>query len=143
MARIEESVEIKVPAEKAFAYTTEAKSWPRWQTFIVEAEQTSQGQVGIGTTFKGKNHMMGLTMDWTAKVGQYEPHSKWAKNILSGSMSVDEHVTYDPVEGGIRFTIVYDMNIGGFLKLFSPMIVSSMRKETKKSLLNLKGILEA
>jgi hypothetical protein len=35
------------------------------------------------------------------------------------------------------------MNVKGFLKLLSPMIVSSMQKELKKSLGNLKQILEA
>jgi hypothetical protein len=35
------------------------------------------------------------------------------------------------------------MKAGGLLKLFSPMMVSSMRKELKKSLGNFKGILEA
>jgi hypothetical protein len=58
-------------------------------------------------------------------------------------MIFEEHVTYNPIEGGIKFTIVYDTKVGGFLKLFSPMVVSSMRKETKKSLSNLKTILEA
>ena len=53
MARIEESVEIKRPADKVFAYTTDAKSWTKWQSTFPEAEQTSQGAVGVGTTFKG------------------------------------------------------------------------------------------
>jgi hypothetical protein len=52
MARIEESVEIKCPVDKVFAYTTEAKSWPRWQSFITEAEQTSEGHMTVDTTFK-------------------------------------------------------------------------------------------
>jgi len=143
MARIEESMEIKRPADKVFAYTTEAKSWPKWQSFIMEAEQTSQGEIGVGTTFKGTNRMMGLSMKWAAKVTEYEPNRKWAKSITCGSMIIEEHVTYAPIEGGIEFTIVYDMKVGGFLKLFSPMVVSSMRKETKKSLSNLKSILEA
>jgi hypothetical protein len=38
---------------------------------------------------------------------------------------------------------LYDMKMGGFLKLFSPMVLSSMRKETVKGLANLKSILEA
>ena len=143
MARIEESIEIKRPVDKIFAYTTDAKSWPKWQSFILEAEQMSQGQIGIGTTFKGANRMMGLSMKWTAKVTEYETNRKWAKNITCGSMMIEEHVTYVPIEGRIKFTIVYDMKVGGFLKLFSPMVVSSMRKETKKSLSNLKSILEA
>ena len=42
MARIEESVEIKRPADKVFAYTTDAKTWTKWQSTFPEAEQKSQ-----------------------------------------------------------------------------------------------------
>ena len=143
MARIEESVQIQCPVDEVFAYTTQAKSWPEWQSFIMEAEQTSQGPMGVGTTFKGTNRMMGRTMKWTAKVTEYEPNRTWAKNITCGSVIIEERMTYDPLEGRIKFTIVYDMKVGGFLKLFSAMVVSSTRKETKKSLNNLKSILEA
>jgi len=143
MARIEESVEIKRPADKVFAYTTDAKSWPKWQSTIPEAEQTSQGPVGVGTTFKGTIHMMGLSMKWTAKATEYEPNKKFGKTITCGSLTNEQHNTYDPIEGGIKFTIVYNMKIGGLMKLISPMIVSSTRKALKKALSNLKGILEA
>jgi len=143
MARIEESVEIKRPIDKVFAYTTDANSWPKWQSFIPEAEQTSQGPMGVGTTFKGTSRMMGLSMKWTAKVTEYESSSKWAKNITCGSMLIDERVTYESKEGCTKFTIVYNMKVGGLLKLFAPMVLSSMRKETKKSLSKLKSILEA
>ena len=143
MARIEASVDIKHPAEKVFAYTTVAKNWPKWQTFIPEAEQTSAGKIAIGTMFKGSNRMMGLSMKWTAKVSEYKPNSKWSKKITSGSVKIEEQMNFKPKDEGVKFTIVYDMKIGGFLKLFSPMVVSTMRKETKKSLINLKTILEA
>ena len=143
MARIEESVEIKCPVDKVFEYTTDAKSWPKWQSIILEAEQTSQGPWSVGTTFKGISRMMGLSMKWTAKATEYEPNRKWAKNITCGPMTIEENVTYEPIEGRIKFTIVYDMKVGGILKMFSPMVVSSMRKGTKKSLNNLKSILEA
>jgi hypothetical protein len=109
----------------------------------VEAEQISQDPIDIGTTFRGTNRMMGVSMNWDAKITEYEPNKKWVKNITCGSMNIEEQVTYDPTGEGIKFTIVYNMNIGGFLKLFSLMIVSTMRKETKRSLNNLKDILEA
>jgi hypothetical protein len=143
MARIEESVQIQRPVDRVFAYTTDAKSWPEWQSIITEAEQTSKGPMGVGTTFKWTTRMMGLNMKWTANVTEYEPNRKWIKNITSGNIIIEEHMIYDPLERGINFTIVYDMKVGGFLKLFSPMVVSSMRKETKKSLGDLKRILEA
>ena len=143
MARIEESVEIKCPVDKVFVYTTDAKSWSKWQSIIPQAEQTSQGPVGVGTTFKGTVHMMGLSMKWTAKATEYEPTRKFGKNITSAGMTIEQHNTYDPIEGRMKFTIVYDIKVRGIFKLLSPMLVSSMRKGLKKSLSNLKNILEA
>jgi uncharacterized protein YndB with AHSA1/START domain len=143
MARIEESVIIKCPADKVFAYTTEAKSWPKWHGTMPEAEQTSQGQVGVGTTFKGKNRMMGQTSKWTAKVTEYDPYKRWGKIIDSGSVIIDDKLIFDPTEGGTKFTMVYDVKVGGFLKLLSSMIINSMRKQLKLDLINLKSILEA
>ena len=143
MARIEESIKIKRPVDKVFAYTTDAKNWPRWQSFMPEAEQTSQGTVNVGTTFKGVSRMMGRSMKWTAIATEYESDKKWGKKITSGSLAIEEHVTYNPAGGGTIFTVVYDMKAGGFLKLLSPLMAGSMRKETKKSLGNLKSNLEA
>jgi len=142
MARIEESIVIKRPVDKVFAYAADVKSWPKWRSIIVAAEQTSQGPLGVGTTFKGVVHMMGLNMKWTAKVTEYEPNRKCTMNYTSGSMSYNEYVTFDSIEGGTKTTVVLDTKVGGFAKLFSPIIVSSMRKELKKSLSNLKSILE-
>jgi Polyketide cyclase / dehydrase and lipid transport len=143
MSRIEEGIEIDRPVEKAFAFTTDAGKWNKWQSIILEAEQTSQGPVGVGTTFRGTNRMMGRTMQWTANATEYEPAKKFGKNITSGSVFIEQHNTYVPTEKGLRFTIAYDVKVNGFLKLLSPVIVSSMRKELQKSLVNLKQILEA
>jgi len=143
MSRIEESVEIHCPVEKAFAFTTDAGSWSTWLTFIPEAEQTSKGPVGVGTTFKGTNHLMGRTMKWTAQATEYEKNRKFGKTITAGSVFIEQHNTYDPAKDGVKFTIVYDMKVHGFLKLLSPMIVSSMQKGLKKSFGTLKQILEA
>jgi len=142
MSRIEEGVEINCPVGKAFAFTTDAANWNKWQSILPEAEQTSQGPVGIGTTFKGTSRLMGRSMKWTARATEYEPDRKFGKNIESGSVFIEQHNTYHPTPKGLKFTISYDVNVNGFLKVLSPMIVGSMREELKKSLGNLKQILE-
>jgi hypothetical protein len=143
MVRIEESVEINCLVEKTFAYTTNAGNWSTWNTAIPEAEQTSEGPTGIGSTFRGTARLMGRSMPWTARATEYEGNKKFGKIIDSGSIVIDQHNTYIPTTEGMKFTIVYDMKITGFLMLLSPMIASSMRKELKKSLTNVKQILEA
>jgi uncharacterized membrane protein len=143
MARIEENVEIKRPVEQVFAYTTDAKSWPKWQSIIVESEQTSAGPFSVGTSFRGTTRLMGRSMPWTAKVTEFEANRMYRKNIDSGTVTIAQHNTYQPLEGGTRFTIIYDMRVGGFMKIMSPVLASSMRKELKKSLGTLKSVLEA
>jgi uncharacterized protein YndB with AHSA1/START domain len=143
MPRIEERVDIKRPADSVFAYTTDAKMWPKWQSTMPEAEQTSPAPVGVGTTFKGVIRMMGLSMKWTARATEYEANRRFGKTITCGSITNEQHNTYEPVDGGTRFTIVYDMRLGGPMRLFSPMIISSMRGGLKKALGNLRSLLEA
>jgi len=142
MAFIRDSVEISAPVDKVFAYTTQAEFWPRWQSFIPEAEQTSQGKVGVGTAFKGRTRLLGLTLKWTAKATEFELNTRWSKDIASGSVFLNERMSVEPNETRTNFTISYDITMGGPMKLFSPMIVCSMRRETKKSLANLKRVLE-
>ena len=143
MSRVEESVKIHCPAEKAFAFTTDAKTWNKWQSILPEAEQTSPGPVGIGTTFRGTCRMMGRTMPWTATATEYEPAKKFGKTINSGAIVIWQHNSYVPTNDGSEFTITYDITVSGFLKLLSPFITHSMQKELRKSLVTLKGILEA
>ena len=99
--------------------------------------------MSVDTTFRGTVHMMGLSMKWTAKATEYEPTKTFGKNITSMGMIVEQHNTYESMEGQVKFTIVYNMKVRGIFKLFSPMLTSSMHKELKKSLSNLKGVLEA
>ena len=143
MALIEESVEIKCPAEKVFTYTTDARNWPNWQSIIPEAEQISEGPVDVNTLFKGVCHMLGLSLKWTAEAKEYKPDTKFSKDITSTGMFIKQRNIYESTEEGTKFTIVYDIKVRGVFKLFSPILISTMRKETKKSLSNLKSILEA
>jgi hypothetical protein len=143
MVRVEESVKIMRPPEKVFAFTTDAKNWPRWQTILPAAEQTSPGPMGVHTTFKGKSRMMALTLNWTSVATEYEPSKHFSKNITLAAMFVEQHNTYKPIDGGTEFTMLYVVKVRGIFKLCSSMMVNTLRKELKKSLGNLKSVLEA
>ena len=143
MARIQESVEIKCPVDKVFAVAADEKAWPKWHTDMLEAERTSSGQIGVGTTFRGANRVMGRRTEWISKVTEYELDKVWVENITSGSTQFEERLLFDPVEGGTNLTVVSVTKFSGFLKLLSPMVASTMRKQIRESLNNLKSILEA
>ena len=142
MARIEESVEIKRPVDRVFAYTIDAKNWSKWMSYIPAAEQTSQDPIGVGTTFKGSSHLLGHTNKWTAKTVECEPNKSFGTDTTGPGIVMKEHYTYVSVNGGTKFTTAYDIRMHGLHRLSSLMVISAMRKELKKSLINLKSILE-
>ncbi len=142
MKRIEVSTNINCPVEKVFTYSTDPTKWHTWMSIIPEAEQTSPGTVGVGSTFRGTTRLMGRTMPWTATATEYEPPGKFGKNITSGSVFIEQHNTYQSIATGARVTIIYDITIGGLTQLMAPLMIRSLRAELGKSLGTLKQILE-
>ncbi len=97
----------------------------------------------VGSTCGGVNKVMGRRMPWISRITEYEQDKRWHETIVSGSTIIEEDIIFDPITGGTKYTQVYDMKVGGFLKLFAPMVISSMRKEMKANLAKLKENLEA
>jgi hypothetical protein len=143
VAIIEESINIKSPVNKVFLYTLEIKSWPKWFSSITEAKQTSQGEVGIGTTFTATNKGMGMKVKMTGKVIGYELNKTWSKELIAPSLNTKVRYSFDSIEGVTKVTQQFDVKLSGLMKLFTAMFANSTRKQMKVALNNLKGILES
>jgi hypothetical protein len=74
---------------------------------------------------------------------EYEPYTWWRLIVDAGSVNTDEKLTFDAVESGTKFTIMYDVRVSGFRKLLSSRIERSLRRRWKLNLISLKNILEA
>lgn len=142
MARMEKSVDINRPVEEVFAYATDIKNWPKWHETIMEAEQTSAGELGVDTTFKGKASMEGRTAEFTGKMVEYDPNKRSRKVMDFGNFTNEDELTFEPIDGGTRFTLAYDVKVHGFAKLLSSRLNSAMRKELEQAMNSLKTILE-
>jgi len=142
MAVIVESIEIEQPPSKVFDYVTNMNNLPQWELNCVEAEQTSTGSMGVGTTCRGINRAVGQKMSWTSKTTEYEPDRRCSLVVTAGNSRIHERQIFEPTNTGTRFTQVYDMKAGGLLRLISPILVRSMRTQMKKNLSNLKSVLE-
>jgi uncharacterized protein YndB with AHSA1/START domain len=142
MARMEASVVINRPIDEVFAYVMDVGNWTEWAG-LPEAERTSEGPVGVGTTFQGVSQFLGQRGEWTSEVTEYEPNRKMEQKITWGPMSIQQSVTCEPVEGGTRFTMVSKGETGGIFKLAEPVVNRMMQRQLESNLANLKDILEA
>ncbi len=142
MARFEESVTINRPVEDVFTYATKIQNWPQWHDSVLESEQTSQGPVGVGTTFKAKSRMDGRTMEFKGKVLEYDPNKRSRKEMDYGNFVIDDTLTFDSVEQGTRFTMAYDVKVRGIAKLMSGRINAAAHDELKQAVNKLKTVCE-
>lgn len=142
MEKIEESVEIERPVDQVFAYVINIKNLPIWEQTILEVEQTSPGQIGIGSTFQGITKVMGRRTAWTSKATEYELNKKYGETISSGSTQINLQWIFEPRGENTKFTVVHDIKMGGLLRIFAPMMTGSIRKQSRDNLNRLKHILE-
>lgn len=143
MAKIETSVVISRPIGEVFTYMMEIKNWPQWHSGMLEAEQETEGPVGVGTKFRGLNQFLGRSMAWSSEVTEYEPNSKVAQRLQSGPVLFDQSFTFEPVEGGTKLSLFAEGETGGFFKLAEPILNRNMQNQLEENFAHLKEILEA
>ena len=143
MRRVEESIVIKRPAEKVFAYAADLKGMLKLHSNVSEVEQTSPGQMSVGTTFQWATRVMGRKMKTIAKITEYELNKMIGLDEETGSMVGHATFFIESVEGGTKFTQRADMKLGGFFGVISPLSVLFIRKGIRAELNDLKNILES
>lgn len=59
MIKIEHSVIISRPVKDVFTYVTEVENEPQWIGEVVEVNKTSDGPMGVGSTYDNIVHFLG------------------------------------------------------------------------------------
>ncbi len=91
--------------------------------------------MGVRTTYKWNLYIPSLRvkMKCTSKVTEYQPNKGWSKDIFMSSSVIGDHLSFNPIEGGTRFTLRYDIKFGGFFKLFSSRMAKSTHENMKNA----------
>jgi hypothetical protein len=107
MIKLEDNVIIYRSPDKVFAFTTDIKNNPMWQSDILEIEQITDGTDGTfgrGSTYRCVNIFMGQRFETEATVSEYIPAQKCSYQIKAGSINGENSFIYEPVNGGTKFT---------------------------------------
>lgn len=143
MIRIEHSVVINRPIEEVFAFVTDIDKMSQWALELREAKKTSEGPVGVGTTFSGVVQLLGRRMENNHEVTEYEPNRKYSFKTTSGPVPMEAESTFESVAGGTRVTILAEAEPGGFFKLAEPIFARTAQRQYETNLATLKDLLEA
>jgi hypothetical protein len=94
MTHIEKSIQINCRSEQAFALATDFNKAATWQTGVIEAKLTSEGAVGVGTTYAWTAKALGQTMETRGEVTVWNPPSAYEWKATKSPF---------PLAGGMKF----------------------------------------
>jgi uncharacterized membrane protein len=143
MTKLESSVVINRPLEEVFAFATDIEKLPQWMAELVEAKQTSEGPLGVGTTVSAVAKPLGRRAESTQVVVEYQPNRKFAFKSTSGPVASEDETTFESVAGGTKLTRVTEAEMVGFFKLAEPLVVRMMQRQFDTNYATLKDLLEA
>jgi uncharacterized protein YndB with AHSA1/START domain len=122
MIKIEGSVLIDRPVEKVWNFLTSVENASKWDTGIVEARQTSEGSVGLGTTVEAISESRGRRRIMPIKVTAYDPDKRVAWSVNAGFAMGKVTYDFENVEGGTRLSKSTELELKGLYNLLKPIL---------------------
>ena len=141
MINIEESVTIARPVERVFTFATDFQNNTRWQTNVILTEQTSEGPMGEGTTYRLVNRFMGKHFDSNGVISEYIPNQICSYRFVSGPVGGSSSFIFEPVNEGTRFITKGAIELIYF-KSMGILARHKARRQVRNDLQTLKRILE-
>ncbi len=141
--RFEQSIVINAPADKVFAYVSDLTKLPEWGQFGNAVRQTSQGAVGVGSTFETDGKQFGKHTD-RVTVTEYVPGKKFAVEVTGDAGDVRNWFELADQGGGTLVTKGQEFTKPAMAtKLFSPVVKRNAPKGLMKDLEAIRSRIEA
>ena len=141
--RLETHVTILRPVDEVISFVADIASFARWSENTIEAVQTSEGPLGVGTTCRIVNRAMGRSMTHEFEVTDYRPGERYAVRSTSGPFPMSVTNTAQQVPEGTRLHAVSEAELVGMLGLASTVFRARIQKQFETDHLKLKLLLES
>jgi uncharacterized membrane protein len=142
MTKIERSIVVDRPSDEVWEFVHETTKDALWQTTLTESEKLTDGPMRVGTQIREVRHFLGVRIELTLEVTEYEPNRKSAIRAVSGPVPLTGSYRLEPLEAGTRFTVSGELDAHGLFKLAEPVFARITRRELEANLGHLKDLLE-
>ena len=103
--KMEHSVVIERPIDEVFELATCLRRCVVWRSALLTSTKTSDGPVGVGTTFDQEVRMLGKSRTNTAVITEYQPPCRFVYKHVSGMSAYEARFLFEPEGNGTRFTV--------------------------------------
>ena len=143
MIKLEYGILINQPVESVWKFMSNVENATKWDRGVLEAKQISDGPPGVGAIIQTRRQYIGQQQIRTLRITEWEPNRAVKLKGSNKQMTAQIRYTFEPVGDGTRLTGSADIEIIGWFKLLTPLIVLLGDRDNREDLANVKRILEA
>jgi carbon monoxide dehydrogenase subunit G len=143
MTTITQSVTVNRPVAEVWNFISNFENTTRWSRGVLEARQTSDGPLDVGSTLQSVVKAFGRRRTADYLVTEYEPNHAFAFKVTSGPMTSRARYSVEPAGAGTRLTASGEAEATGLYTLVAPILVGTLKRHSQDDLANVKRILEA
>ena len=113
MGRVETVIEIEAPIEKVFAFAADPKSLELApEEAEVKVEVTSEGPIGVGTTFRMTAVLAGRRVEGEEEYVEFEENRSFKSRQIKGTLKrFDITTVFEATEKGTKATATWDYEL--------------------------------
>lgn len=141
--RVETTITINRPVVEVMEYLTRVENLPDWAENVVEARQTSQGQVELGATCQVVTEVLQRRLSHEFAVTEFLPGERYAAHSTDGPFPMSLAYSVKPFEGGAQLHSVSEFNLPGMTALVEPAMQRRVQAQFESDHRTLKRILES
>ncbi|MCI0822322.1 MAG: SRPBCC family protein [Chloroflexi bacterium] len=141
--KLELTIFIQRPISDVFEFVSKAENMPKWAGKIVDAAQTSEGPVDVGTTCYVVAKAMGREAKQDFVVTECIENKTYVAKSTSGPIEMETGYELESIDGGTKLHATVTANMGGLMAMAGPLIARKMKAQFDKDHANLKRLLES
>ena len=131
---------IERPAEVVWDYFTDVSHDPEWNPSAIKSRRTSDGPLGVGSTFHVVRKMSGpMDLEYT----EYSRPLRWSMRGVGRGMSFTYAAELEPSGSGTELTSRMNLEPKGMLAVAGPLIRIVTKKQLEQVHTALKRKLES
>ena len=140
--RFEQEIVVKASPDKVFEYVSDLTKLTEWGTFSHDVKQTSQGPVGVGSTFDTSGKQFGNHTDHVT-VTEYEPGKKFSVEVTGDAGYVRNWFELSDLGGSTKLKKGQEfIKPAMSTRIFSPVVKRAAPKGLMKDLERIKARIE-
>ena len=140
---INSSVTVVRRSDEVFDYLADMSNNPEWQKGMKSCRWTSDGPIGVGSTYDQVATMMGREIRSSFEVTEFEPGRLIRIVTTESSFPIGVTRTVDPVGDEARVSAIVRGDSSGFFKLAEPVMRRMVKRSVDGDYARLKSLLES